>query len=69
MVYPTKKDVWLVLIVAVGGFLLLVPVINLIIVKGFHHPETWILCAASIFYFGILMLLHIQLITKSQPQL
>ena len=57
MIYPTKKDIWLVLIVALGGFVLLVQVINLIIVKGFHHPETWILCGAFIFYFGILMLL------------
>jgi membrane protein YdbS with pleckstrin-like domain len=57
MIYPTKKDIWLVLIVAIGGFVLLVQAINLSIVKGFHHPETWIFFAVSIFYFGILMLL------------
>jgi membrane protein YdbS with pleckstrin-like domain len=57
MIYPTKKDTWLVLIVAIGGFVLFVQVINLIIVKGFHHPETWILCSVFIFYFGVLMLL------------
>jgi membrane protein YdbS with pleckstrin-like domain len=56
MIYPTKKDIWLVLIVALGGFGLLVQLINLIIVKGVHYPETWILFAASIFYFGIIML-------------
>jgi len=37
--------------------MLLIEGINLIIVKGFNHPQTWILCAAFIFYFGILMLL------------
>ena len=36
--------------------MLLVQVINLIMVKGFHYPEIWILLAVSIFYFGILML-------------
>jgi len=48
---------WLVLIVALGGLVLLIQMINLIIIKGFHHPETWILCTAFIFYFGILVLL------------
>lgn len=57
MIYPTKKDSRLVLIVALGGFVILVQGIILIIVKGFHHPETWILCAAFVFYFSILMLL------------
>jgi membrane protein YdbS with pleckstrin-like domain len=57
MIYPTKKDTWLVLIVAIGGFVLLVQVINLIIDKGFHHPEAWILSSVFIFYFGVLMLL------------
>jgi uncharacterized protein YhhL (DUF1145 family) len=57
MIYPTKKDIWLVLIVALGGFMLLMQGINLIIVKGFHYPDTWILCATFIFYFGIIMLL------------
>jgi membrane protein YdbS with pleckstrin-like domain len=56
MIYPTKKDSWLVLIVALGGFVLLIKAINLIMVKGFHHPETWILCAVFVFYAGILML-------------
>ena len=41
----------------IGGLLLLVQAANLIIVKGFHHPETWILCVAFIFYFCILVLL------------
>ncbi|HYA11641.1 MAG TPA: PH domain-containing protein [Thermodesulfovibrionales bacterium] len=56
MIYPTKKDIWLVFIVAIGGFGLIVQAINLIIVKGFHYPQTWILFAASVFYFGILVL-------------
>ncbi len=57
MIYQTKKDSWLVLIIASGGVMLLVQAVNLIIVKGVHYTETWILCAASIFYFGILILL------------
>lgn len=57
MIYPTKKDIWLVLIVAFGGFVIFLQGINLIIVKGFNHFETWILCVAFIFYFGILVLL------------
>jgi membrane protein YdbS with pleckstrin-like domain len=43
--------------VAIGGFVLLLQVTNLIIIKGFHHPETWILCSVFIFYFGVLILL------------
>ena len=45
------------LIVALGGFMLLAQIINLIMVKGFNYPETWILSAIFIFYFGILVLL------------
>ena len=57
MIYPTKRDIWIVLIVTISGFLLLVQAINLIIVKGFDYPETWIFCAALIFFWGIIMLL------------
>ena len=57
MIYQTKKDRWLVLIVALGGVMLLVQVINLILVNGFHYTETWILFVVSMVYFGILILL------------
>jgi hypothetical protein len=57
MIYQTKKDRWLVLIVASGGVMLLVQVINLIMVNGFHYTETWILFVVSMGYFGILILL------------
>jgi membrane protein YdbS with pleckstrin-like domain len=57
MIYQTKKDRWLVLIVALGGVMLLVQVINLIMVNSFHYTETWILFVVSMGYFGILILL------------
>ncbi len=57
MIYQTKKDRWLVLIVALGGVMLLVRVINLIMVNGFHYTETWIHFVVSMVYFGILILL------------
>ncbi len=57
MIYQTKKDRWLVLIVVLGGVMLLVQVINLIMVKGFHYTETRVLFLVSIVYFGILILL------------
>lgn len=37
--------------------MLLVQVINLIMVNGFHYTETWILFVVSMGYFGILILL------------
>jgi hypothetical protein len=57
MLYQTKKDRWLVLIVALGGVMLLVQVINLIMLNGLHYTETWILFVVSMGYFGILILL------------
>jgi hypothetical protein len=57
MIYQTKKDRWLVLIVASGGVMLLVQVINLIMLNGLHYTETWILFVVSMGYFGILILL------------
>jgi hypothetical protein len=57
MIYPTKKDLWITLIVLLGGLAILIQAGSLIVVKGFNHPETWIICGAAIFYFGILWLL------------
>jgi membrane protein YdbS with pleckstrin-like domain len=57
MIYQTKKDKWLVLIVSIGGVMLFVQAINLIVVKGFYYTETWILLVVSMLYFGILILL------------
>ena len=57
MIYTTKKDIWIVFIVALGGLFLFAQAVNLIIVKGFHYPGTWILCVTFIFYFGLLILL------------
>jgi membrane protein YdbS with pleckstrin-like domain len=69
MLYQTKKDRWLVLIVALGGVMLLVQVINLIMVNGFHYTETWILFVVSMGYLGILILLaypvHYEITTTS----
>jgi len=56
MIYPTKKDAWLVLIVALAGLLLIIQLFNRLIFNGLHNPGTWILCAVFIFYFGILIL-------------
>jgi hypothetical protein len=55
--YPTKKDLWLVLIIVACGAVLLVQAGVLIATKGFGRAETWIICGVTLFYFGILRLL------------
>lgn len=57
MIYATKKDLWIILIIFLGGLVILIQAGSLIVVKGFNHPGTWIICGAAIFYFGILWLL------------
>jgi hypothetical protein len=57
VIYPTKKDPWIALLVILGGLAIFVQSIDSIIVRGFDHPETWIPLAAFVFYFGILKLL------------
>lgn len=57
MIYPTKKDAWIVIIVVGAGLLLLMQAAGLIISKGFSFPPTLIICGAVLFYFGIIFLL------------
>jgi len=57
MIYPTKKDTWLVIIVLGAGLLILVQAAGMIASRGFLFPPTWIICGAAVFYFGILLLL------------
>jgi len=57
MIYPTKKDFWIVLVVFMGGLVILIQAVSLIVVKGFSHSETWIICGAATLYFGILLLI------------
>lgn len=57
MIYPTKKDSWILLVIFLGGLVILTQAGTLVVSKGFAHPETWIICGAAIFYFGILRLL------------
>jgi membrane protein YdbS with pleckstrin-like domain len=56
MSYPTKKDIWLVLIAVFGALLLIGGSINLVLTKGVGHPETRIFLAATIFYISIILL-------------
>ncbi len=55
MIFQTKKDTWLVLILILGAGMLLVQA-SLAMIKGFHQIETWILLVAFVVYFGILRL-------------
>lgn len=57
MIYRTKKDFWIMLVIFLGGLVILVQAVSLIVVKGFTHSETRIICGAATFYFGILLLL------------
>jgi hypothetical protein len=57
MIYPTKIDLWIILMVFLGGLVILIQAGSLIVVRGFDNPGRWIICGAAIFYFGILWLL------------
>jgi hypothetical protein len=54
MTYPSKKDLWLILVVAVAGFALLGATVHNLIFKGLEHPAAWILMGTSIFYLAVI---------------
>jgi hypothetical protein len=56
MTYPSKKDIWLVLVVAVAGFALFGATAHKLIFKGMEHPATWILMGTSIFYLAVILI-------------
>jgi len=56
MTYPSKKDLWLILVVAVAGFALLGATAHKLIFKGMDHPATWILMGTLIFYLAVIFI-------------
>jgi hypothetical protein len=54
MRYPSKKDWWIVLIVAFTGVMLVGAAINQIASRGMDHPATWTLIGTALCYIAIL---------------
>lgn len=54
MTYPSKKDLWLILIVAVAGLALLSAAAHNLFFKGMDHPAALILMGTSIFYLAVI---------------
>jgi hypothetical protein len=69
MTYPTKKNIWLVLIVVLGGLVLVIQVINLIMSRVFIILSYGFFLQSLSFILVSSCFSHIRLITKSQPQL
>lgn len=57
MVYPSKKDSWIVALVAVPGFALVAAAIYHVFVRGMNDPATWSVLASALFYVAILGIL------------
>jgi membrane protein YdbS with pleckstrin-like domain len=57
MVFPSKKDFWLVLIVIGSGILLLAVAVSHVTTRGINNPETWITSGVAILYIGIISFL------------
>ncbi len=57
MIYSTKKDLWLVIMIIFGGLVLMGQTTALLLTKGFNHRATWLMLGATIFYGGVIKLL------------
>jgi hypothetical protein len=57
MIYRSKVDWWLALIVAFGGIMLLAAGMNSLLTKGLDHPATWALVFTFIFYAAVVFML------------
>ena len=57
MIFPSKKDFWLVLIVMGSGIVLLAVAANHVTTRGISNPETWITGGVAILYVGIISFL------------
>ena len=57
MIYHSKKDTWLVMLVVCAGIVLVGTAIDRFISKGIHDPATIILLLTSSFYIAVLSLL------------
>jgi hypothetical protein len=57
MTYPSKQDIWLILVVAVAGFALLGATAHNLFFKGINHPAAWILTGATILYLAVIFVL------------
>ena len=57
MIFPSKKDFWLVLIVMGSGIVLLGVAADHFVTRGINNPETWITSGVAILYVGVIWLL------------
>jgi len=57
MKYPSKQDLWLILVVAGAGVALLGATAHNLFSKGIDHPATWILMGTSLFYLAVIFVL------------
>jgi membrane protein YdbS with pleckstrin-like domain len=57
MIFPSKKDFWLVLIVMGSGIILLAVAVNQLITGGISNPETWITWGVAVLYIGVISFL------------
>lgn len=67
MIFPSKKDLWLVLIVIGSGIILLVVAANHVITRGINNPETWITSGIAILYGGIIWIFAYPVYYKITP--
>ncbi len=69
MVYPSKKDAWIVALVVVPGVALMAAAIYHVFVRGMNDPATWPVLASALFYVGLLVVLaypvHYEITTSS----
>ena len=53
-IYKSKVDLWLILIVIVGGVFLIGAAVQTLYSEGLNHPGTLTLLASSLFYLGVM---------------
>jgi hypothetical protein len=67
MIYKSKKDSWLVLIVLSAGLAVLGMGIYHFVTKGIHHPATWILGLTTLFYGAVILMLAYPVFYEIKP--
>ena len=68
MIYRSKKDSWLELIVLSAGLAVLVVGIYHFVTKGIHHhPATWILGLTTLFYGAVIQIFAYPVFYEIKP--
>jgi hypothetical protein len=69
MLYSSKKDLWIVLLITFAGIMLIGTAINLLFTKGFQHSATLIMLLTSAFYLFIIFICACPVYYKIEPPL